>query len=262
MKMYRLTCLTTLALITLIGLISIPFMPTIAAALKLPVAHQPGLSALSSPVQASVPDRPTGMPTSTMAHGKATVLAADNFQRADRVFWGTTSNGRIWGGDANTNPGFIIAHQNGRIMQGHGVYNAVLEVRATNAEAVFSGALSSFQHNNIGAILRWNDANNWYKAYINGMQLVLARDVGGVITTLDTVPFPASATMTYTLCFRVQGTQLLARTWPLGQAEPRIWMVKAVDSALTAGFVGLRLVVLNGDEAIISSFAAVAVAAP
>jgi hypothetical protein len=251
-KIFRFICLTTLGLITFIGLISLPFMSTIAAALREPGDHQSRAPAIGSAIHTAPP----------MTPGNSALLAYDNFQRADRVFWGRTSDGHMWGGDANRNPGFVIVNRSGRVTRGHGVYNAILGDRISNAEVVLSGSLSSFQHNNIGSVLRWNDAKNWYKAYIDGARLVLARDVAGAITTLVAVPYHASATTSYSLRFRIQGSQLFARAWPVGQAEPRIWMVKATDTAIPSGFAGLRLVVLNGYEAIISAFTEVAVVAP
>jgi hypothetical protein len=264
MKIFRFTCLVTLGLIAFIGLISFPFTSTIAAHLKLPGVHRPGAAIVSSTLQAYVPTRTPGVASSPKAQapGASAPLAWDNFRRADRVYWGMTSDRHMWGGEANHNPAFVITNQRGMIMQGHGIYNAILGARVSDAEVVFSGSLSSFQNNNIGAVLRWNDANSWYKAYIDGERLVLASDVAGAIRTLDAVPFPASSTTSYSLRFRIQGTQLFARAWPAGQAEPRAWMADARNAAIPSGFGGLRLVVLHGSEAIISAFTEVAVKAP
>jgi hypothetical protein len=253
MKIFRLTCWSALALITLAGLASIPFMPTIEAAVQLPAGM------LRSPVavpraHAYVPQKATATPPP--------LLAADTFQRADRVYWGKSSDGLMWGGDANSNSAFVIARQRGMILHGKGVYTAVLGPRSSDAEVVFSGSLASFLSNNLGAVLRWDDNNNWYKAYINGADLILARDVAGDIRTLKAVPFPASANATYNLRFRMQGTRLLASAWLTGRAEPRTWMVTASDAAIPAGFAGLRLIVQHGVAASIATFSEVAVLPP
>ena len=64
---------------------------------------------------------------------------------------------------------------------------------ATDSEVIFSGSLSSFQYTNMGAVLHWTDTNDWYKAYIDGANLVVQKKVNGTATTLKTVPFAATA---------------------------------------------------------------------
>jgi len=41
-------------------------------------------------------------------------------------------------------------------------------------------------------VLRFQDANNWYKADLNRMSLVVQKRVGGTYTTLGTAPFAAA----------------------------------------------------------------------
>jgi hypothetical protein len=262
MKAYRLTCLFSLVVLVFIGLISIPFIPAIEAALKVTWKQPYGMAMTTS----HAPAKKTAMmaqPNSMLTAANPGVLASDTFQRADHLFWGMASDGQLWGADANNNPSFMITNHMGRIMNGNGIYNASLGPRATDSDVVFSGLLSSFlQGSNLGAVLRWQDTNNWYKAYIEGTQLILIKDVAGTITVLNAVPFPTHANTFYTLRFRIVGSQLMARVWPVGQVEPTNWMVKGTDNAISSGFGGLRLVVMAGAEATFTMFAESRVTGP
>ena len=138
---------------------------------------------------------------------------------------------------------------------GSGFYNAVLGPTATNSEVVFTGTLSSFSNANMGAVARWTDTNNWYKAYIDGSNLVVQKKVSGAYTTLGSTPFAASGGTAYSLRFRVVGTTLEARVWPAGTAEPTTtWMVTATDSALSSGYSGLRITIQTGATATFTTF--------
>ena len=260
MKMHRLALLLTLIVLVCIGLLSMPFLPSIEAALTPSSAHRTGADSIY--LHTPVPAKTMTMLTPTQTTAMSTLLAQDTFQRTDQLYWGMASNGQTWGGDANSNPHFVIANHMGRIVHGHSIYNATLGPRVMNVEVVFSGSLSRFQHANLGSALRWTDVNNWYKAYIDGMHLVLLKDVAGTMTTLDSVSFPAVADTSYTLRFRIVGSQLLARAWPTGQAEPSTWMAQATDMTFSSGFAGLRLVVEDGAEATITSFTESAVTNP
>jgi len=111
---------------------------------------------------------------------------------------------------------------------------------------VFTGSLSDLSNNNLGAVLRWTDANNWYKAYIDGTNLVIQMNVNGTLTTLARAPFAATALTSYTLRFNVVGTALSAKVWPAGMVEPDSWMATAADSTFSSGYCGLRMLVQNG----------------
>ena len=134
--------------------------------------------------------------------------------------------------------------------------NAVLGPVATNAEVLFSGSMSNYTNSNLGAVLRWTDTNNWYKAYIDGTSLVVQKKVSGATTILGSVPFTATPGTSYTLRFRVVGTTLFARVWQSGTVEPGSWMVMVSDSSLSSGFCGLRMLAQNGAIANYTSFLA------
>jgi hypothetical protein len=264
MKMHRLIWLTILGILVGIGLLSTPFLPTIEAMLISPSRYQTRIvTHTHAPVSTkmTVAGTPSHIaPVRTPA--ATTILASDTFQRADRPFWGKASDGQIWGGDANSKAGFVIADRSGQIIEGHSIYNATLGGLTSDAEVVFSGSLSGFDHSNLGAILRWRDERNWYKAYINGTQLILLKDVAGTMIILNTVPFTAYAGTSYTLRFRVIGSQLLARVWLTGEIEPATWMVAGADENISSGFGGLRLVLQDGVDATITMFTESAVITP
>src|ERR1700730_7961008 len=79
--------------------------------------------ATGKPVKTATPG--ASVTPTTIANG-ATVLAKDSFQRAGQVFWGTASDGRLWGGDANSIEVFSVVNGAGQIDQAQGTFNAVL----------------------------------------------------------------------------------------------------------------------------------------
>jgi len=183
-------------------------------------------------------------------------LAQDTFQRANQTYWGTASDGQLWRGDANSSPIFSIAGNTGQLPNGYTTYNAVLGPSTADAQVLFNGSLSSFNNTNMGAVLRWIDGNNWYKAYIDGANLVIQKRVNGSTTILNETPFAQQTGTSYTLRFRGVGSTLAAKVWQTGNAEPDIWMATATDSSLQSGNCGLRILVQAGTTVHITSFIA------
>ena len=210
-----------------------------------------------TPTSTSTPTpTPTSTSTPTPTPTPGVVLATDTFQRANQSHWGTASDGQTWGGDANTQSAFSISGNTGLVSNTGGAsYSAVLGPQATNAEVYATGSLSSFSNSNLGDVLRWTDGNNWYKAYIEGAHLVIQKKVSGTTTVLASVPFTATAGSAYTIHFRVVGSTLTANVWAASGSEPSGWMATASDSALAAGFCGMRFLTQSG-TATITSFQA------
>ena len=198
----------------------------------------------------------TATPSPTPSSTPGTTLAQDNFQRANQTFWGTASDGQTWGSDASSNSAFSITNKTGQVASGSASYSAVLGPTATNAEVLFTGSLSTYNGSNIGAVLRWTDGNNWYKAYIDGTNLVVQKKVSGSTTILGTASFPATGGTSYSLRFRVVGTNLFAKAWQTGNTEPANWMVTATDSTFSSGNCGLRMLDQNGAIVNYTSFLA------
>lgn len=264
MKVQRLIKSAGLFALICLGVISYPFLPSIEAALvsqssprhivkasfMVPPQFATPTPRPGTPVPAPAQRAPGITPTPTMP----TAIAQDTFHRPNQFLWGTASDGLLWGADANRKAVFQIINDSGRIVNGQGTYSAIIGPSVTNAEILFTGTLSSFQQDNLGAVLRWQDALDWYKACIDGNQLLLLKDVDGTITLLNAVSFSANANTLYSLRFAIEGAQLFARVWPAGQTEPSTWMVQATDTSFTSGLGGLRLIVENGEQAAITMF--------
>lgn len=197
-------------------------------------------------------------PSVTLSPTPGVTLAQDTFRRTNQTYWGTASDGQIWGGDANSSNVFSIASNTGQLANGNATYSAVLGSAATNAQVLFSGSISSFNNTNIGAVLHWTDGNNWYKAYIDGTYLIIQQKVNGSTTILNEKAFAAQAGISYTLRFSIIGSTLSAKVWQTGSSEPGNWMVTATDSTLQSGYCGLRILVQNGTVAQFTAFTAVA----
>lgn len=193
-------------------------------------------------------------PTPTPPPG--TVLGQDTFQRANQSLWGKASDGQTWAGEANSLNVFSIVNNAGQVANGTTGYYALLGPTATNAEVVFSGSLSSFKGSNLGAVLRWKNGNNWYRAYFNGSNLFIQKKVAGVTTILGKAAFTATTGLLYTVDFKIVGTTLSANIWQTGSTEPTGWMVTVTESSLASGNCGLRIQEQTGTTATISSFLA------
>jgi hypothetical protein len=187
---------------------------------------------------------PTPTPMPPVRQGPV-ILAQDDFQRPDQVLWGTASDGSRWGGEAATSPFFSIRQGAGIIVGGRGFFNAILGPRMRNEEVVASAQASHLDVNNdnLGVVLRWQDNNNYYKAYIDGNSLILIKRVAGTVTRLGAVPLQVSDGVAYSLRFQVAGTLLQVRAWASSRVEPTNWMIRAVDTSLQVGEAGLRVLV-------------------
>jgi hypothetical protein len=186
-------------------------------------------------------------------------LGQDTFQRANQAYWGTASDGNTWAWDASSNSAFSISSNSGQVTNtGNTSYSAILGPTATNAEVLVTGELSSFTDTpNIGAVLRFTDGNNWYKAYFDGSNLIIQKKVSGTATTLQTASFSASANTLYSVRFRISGTSLSAKVWAASGSEPTNWTATATDSSQSsAGYTGLRILT-HSATATVTSFTAI-----
>jgi hypothetical protein len=226
---------------------------------------------MSSRATSMVPEMPTSslaatvpptIPTQAAQILQATILAQDTFQRADQALWGAASDGQSWEGDANKLAAFSIVdsiHRWGQIAnnqgQGAQMYNALLGPASENVNLVASGSANLFGLNtSFGIVLRWQDVNNWYKAQIDGTDLVVLKRVNGVITRLGALRFTALSGKTYTLHFRAIGATLFASARQSDQPEPAHWMIVVSDMSLVSGQGGVRVVLQNNTVIHVASF--------
>jgi hypothetical protein len=251
--------LLLLGFILVIDILAMHFSAQIQDSLTLPVIKikVPAAThiAIAVPTRGAIATKLT-VPTSTSTLTLPTndILSQDTFQRPNQAFWGISSNGLAWSADAKNSQSFAIANRTGQVTNGNGVYDAILGPVAVNSEVVFSGSLNNYATSSLGAVLRWTDANNLYKIFLGGGQLILLKKVAGVVTELKTVPFPVNDGTSYTFRCRIVGQLLLARVWPTGQVEPQAWMLTVTDKDLQSGHDGIRLVLQSGTTAIITSF--------
>ena len=59
-----------------------------------------------------------------------------------------------------------------------------------------SGSTSAFGGADFGVILRYTNANNWYKAYIDGTNLVVRKMVSGSNSVVGQTSFATSTNLT------------------------------------------------------------------
>jgi streptogramin lyase len=219
---------------------------------KLAQAFPPGSP---TPTPTSAPTR-TATPALTPTSTPGSILGADTFQRANQSLWGSASDGQTWDGDANSQSIFSISGHAGLISNtGPTSYSAVLGSTASDAEVYAAVSMSSFANSNFGDVLRWTNGNNWYKALIDGANLIIQKKVNGVTSVLASVPFTATAGTSYTIHFRVVGSTLTANAWPSSDAEPSGWMVTASDTTFSSGYCGMRFLTQSG-TATMTSFQA------
>jgi hypothetical protein len=193
---------------------------------------------------------PTPTPTTSV------ILAQDDFERADQYGWGTASDGSLWAGDANRSAVFSIQGDAGQIQGGSGFFDALLGVQRVNEEVDVTATVSRFDATNInlGTVLHWVDAGNYYKAYIDGTNLILIKSIRGTKTRLAALPFPAQAGVSYTLRFRIIGFQLEVSAWQTSAPAPATWLLVASDESIASGLGGLRALVEPGVRIRVSSF--------
>jgi hypothetical protein len=251
-RLARLVGLAMLGIMLAGGLLASVFAHSIEAALS--VSPKGGAAPVYLPTAATATPHTAITPRTTAPPAVANIIAEDTFQRGDQPSWGTASDGQTWGGDATNKNVFVVSGTKGQVANGQGAFNATLGPLITDAEVQFSGSISQFHLSNFGALLRFTDANNWYKAYIDGSNLVLLKKVAGMTTRLGSFSFPAAAGTSYTLRFRAAGATLSTKVWQTGSAEPANWMVTVTDNTFQSGNGGLRFVLEKGTVAKISSF--------
>lgn len=167
------------------------------------------------------------------------VIVQDTFARGNQIYWGTASDGHTWGADAASNAIFSINSNQGQVATAGTIVNGILGPAVSNGQVFFTGSTSSFSNSDFGALLRYTDNNNWYKAYIDGSNLLVRRMLTGTNTVLTQTPFAASGGTSYTLRFQIIGATLMARVWATSGSEPSTWMVTVSDNSFASGYAGL-----------------------
>ncbi len=253
----RFVTYTALSILILGGLFAGLFTGAIQKSLTLPMVEammQMGTTRNQARTMAKIV--PTATAT-TQTQVAANLLAQDTFQRANQALWGTASDGRQWGGDANTQQAFSIVGAAGQIAQSQGTLNAVLGPINTNTDVLMSGMVNQFGDGvNFGCVLRWTNGNNFYKALLNGSNLTIIKQVKGQGAQVATVPFKAQGGVVYSIDFRAIGAMLFASAWRSGTTRPANWMIVTTDNSLLSGQAGIRVVVQTATVVNITAFTA------
>lgn len=227
----------------------------------------PAVSAALSPVPAPLPPQATvpragPSPTRPPEPGATgPIIAQDSFHRPAQPFWGTASDGQMWGGQANRSRAFHIVYDQGVVQREGGPttsYDAFLGKPVLDSEIDVAFALShpaSSARCVFGIYLRWQNAGTWDRLTMTGSMLNLSRAIGGHIQHLLAQPFYARVGVWYTLQFRAVGSHLFASVWPANTPAPTHWLLTVHDAAITtAGLGGLHFVLARGASIHIASF--------
>lgn len=260
----RLLVVTVLVMLVIGGMFMGLFAGTIQKALTLPMMQ--GRTESRAPANTHIAAKnmktPTAniMPTGkaqTTVQGQNTVLAQDTFQRTNQTLWGTASDGIAWQGDANTQQAFSITGASGMIAHSQGTFNALLGPANDNTEVKTSGTVNHFGNGiNFGTVLRYQDQNNWYKAFIDGTNFTLVKHVAGHPIQIQNVAFATQDNVAYTIRFRCVGAMLFAKVWRASSTEPGGWMITANDNSFMTGQSGVRVVVQADTVINITAFTA------
>jgi len=245
-------------LVVIGGLIAGVFAGSIQRALMAP-AVVAGKTPLVVQSAQAMPTTTAVMPVMGMQ-----MLAEDTFKRADGLHWGTATDNRMWEGDANHSPVFSIIGNTGHIADGSGTFNALLGPNKDNVDVLLQGSVHHFAakgQSNLGVVLRWSDANNWYKALIDNANLTILKRANGQGAVLSSVPFNTQDNTPYSLRFRAVGATLYAKAWPSNMPEPTNWTLTATDTALSTGQAGVRVLVQSDTVMKITLFQATAASA-
>jgi hypothetical protein len=188
------------------------------------------------------------------------VIAEDSFFRNNQPLWGTASDNQVWGDDANTAaPPFAIAAHTGFLTMGAaGVsYSATLGPTTDDADVLVQGNMDTVDEScNWGPVARFGDANNFYKAYLDGIYFVLQKQLAGTKTVLAQVGHPILPSTYYNIRLQTLGSTIRARVWAQGLGEPATWDVMATDTDLTTGKTGIRALIPSSSQIHFKSFLA------
>jgi serine/threonine protein kinase len=200
-------------------------------------------------------------PSATHAPAGATIVAQDNFQRANQQGWGTASDGKHTWGNYTLGQDFSIAGEMGQIFQnGNGAeVTAMLGQPFADGEVFVTGTVSNFDNSQLGVALRWTDDNHYYKVYLqNGtFNLIKRMGAGQNGTPINKhVTFTTQPGIPYSMRFRIVGHSMEGRAWQTGTTEPTGWMLTATDNnnPYVAGQSGIRSNVDHSVTVDITSF--------
>jgi hypothetical protein len=160
--------------------------------------------------------------------------------------WGTASNGEVYSNKSGSTATYTVASGVGTIATpatGQACIMMLGSNTGTDMESLckLSGGANT---DTIYTFLRLSDSAHYYRLDLTlpGTGLRLAYKNGGGFTTIGSnkdVNFTPAAGMLIWFRFRVQGTQLMAKAWQDGSAEPGVWLRDEIDNHVASGGVGI-----------------------
>jgi hypothetical protein len=237
-------------------------VPTVAPARANAPAPTATPARINTPAPTAIAVQPSRQDDKQTAESNTTTTTIDTFNRDDKPgSWGS-----LWHITDTANKYAFSVSGVGTIQapdetqqQGAVFYTATIgsDTSNTTVDASvtfnFAGFFQNQQQSNMGIILRWQNANNYYKAYLDGVDLVIMAKINGQQTTLALVPFSAQNQQWYTLRFRIQGQTLEAKAWATSYQEPQ-WLLSCTDGELTHGKAGVRALLLPNNKVQMSTF--------
>lgn len=163
-------------------------------------------------------------------------LGNDSFIRANQSGWGLASDGvNTWAPLGGAGGTYAIATNEGTFTN---TLNRAVSCLGTNTaqNAEILGRMSlTASAADMGVCLRGDGTiNNYYRARLKGQFLHVTKCIAGVETDLGSVAFTNNANTFYWIRFRVFGSNLMAKAWQDGSAEPGGWLIATSDTSLSA----------------------------
>ena len=184
----------------------------------------------------------------------------DDFVRTASNGFGISPGGGNWSNTTGADSIFSVSSSLGRVALdvANASRFATLIDGVADVDMVTRWSMDELPTGNaasLGLVFGYLDPNNNYRARLSVsttgvVQLILEKEVAGTVTTIGALTQVGTgwAANQYWL-IRVQrvGTQLRAKAWLDGSAEPGAWLFDVADSSLSAGRVGFRFLASSGN---------------
>lgn len=217
----------------------------------------------SLPTSTSIQTLPT-LPPQLQKPSSRIRVAYDDFQRPESPSWGEIAQAQedginyiAWQGDSQNS--FSVKNQEGHIAGTGQLQYVYCDFPIfQNIEHTLTASLpEETQHNILGIFLRQLDQETWYGLYIDGLRLVLEKNIDGTRTELASQPLPNPDQRDYMLTFFRLDQFLAAKVWPIGQTPPSSWQIIVSDREITeGGYAGIYTDLQPDTTAMVKEYAA------
>src|SRR5207247_3812615 len=179
------------------------------------------------------------------------IIDQDTFNRANQAGWNPASGGSNWSQRVGTLTISIVSLEGSASGNVNPSIDLLGNGTATDGETTVRFSMSATS-DSFALLLRGSaDGKNGYLARQSGGTFSLCKLVNGAVTSLFSVAFTLSASIFYTMRFRLIGTVLYGRIWQDGTAEPAQWTKTGSDATFTAaGQFGVSMVLSTSTDTI------------